>query len=412
VSFVDNKGNKEVYELIWHKVQSRLRHNDEDKFKSETCEVYGQIHFRNNKKRSVMKSFVKSMSLVLVASVSGAAAGVFVVEKKYEALGKSVSFNSIYDYPKAYSATELSLPKSSITKVAEYIGPTVVGISNNSENFLGRVVNQFTGSGIIISSEGLIVTNYHVIEGASKISVKLSGVDTKPINATLVGVDKTSDIALIKIDMKNLPAAILGDSSKVRAGDIAIAIGNPLGEEFAGSVTQGIVSATNRVIEIADSFTKETTVYKVIQTDAAINPGNSGGPLCNELGEVIGINSLKVGKNNNVEGMGFAISSNEVKNVVNQILSQGKVSRVDLGVIGSFYEDKTITGYYVRQVYGGASEAGILPTDIILQIDGVSIAKSGQLSEILEKYKAGDNVVCKVLRDDKKVDFKITLNEK
>jgi serine protease Do len=409
---VDNRGNKEVYDLIWHKVQSRLRHSDEDKFKSETCEVYGQIHFRNKKKRSVMKSIIKSMSLILVASVSGAAAGVFVVEKKYEALDKSISLNSIYDYPKSYSATELSLPKSSITKVAEYVGPTVVGISNNSENFLGSVVNQFTGSGIIISSEGLIVTNYHVIEGATKISVKLSGVDTKPINATLIGVDKTSDIALIKIDMKNLPAAILGDSSKVRTGDIAIAIGNPLGEEFAGSVTQGIISATNRVIEITDSFTKETTVYKVIQTDAAINPGNSGGPLCNELGEVIGINSLKVGKNNNAEGMGFAISSNEVKNVVNQILSQGKVSRVDLGVIGSFYEDKTITGYYVRQVYGGASEAGILPTDIILQIDGVNIAKSGQLSEILEKYKAGDNVVCKVLRDDKKVDFKITLNEK
>ena len=409
---MDNRGNKEVYDLIWHKVQSRLRHIDEDKFKSETCEVYGQIHFRNNKKRSAMKSLVKSMSLILIASVSGAVAGMLVIEKKYETLEKTTSLNSIYNYPKTYSATELSLPKSSITKVAEYVGPTVVGISNNSENFLGRVVNQFTGSGIIISSEGLIVTNYHVIEGATKISVKLSGVDTKPINATLVGVDKTSDIALINIDMKNLPTAILGDSSKVRAGDIAIAIGNPLGEEFAGSVTQGIISATNRVIEITDSFTKETTVYKVIQTDAAINPGNSGGPLCNELGEVIGINSLKVGKNNDAEGMGFAISSNEVKNVVNQILSKGKVSRVDLGVIGSFYEDKTITGYYVRQVYGGASEAGILPTDIILQIDGISIAKSGQLSEILEKYKARDTVVCKVLRDDKKVDFKITLNEK
>lgn len=409
---MDDRGNKDVYDLIWHKIQNRLRYKSDEKLKSDSCEIYGQINFRKSRKRSAMKGFVKSASVVLVASVSGAIAGGFVVEKKYDALGKSSYLYSIYNYPRAYSPTELSLPKSSITKVAEYVGPTVVGISNNAENFLGRVINQFTGSGIIISSEGLIVTNYHVIEGASKISVKLSGIDTKPINATLVGIDKTSDIALIKIEMKNLPAATLGDSSKVRIGDVAIAIGNPLGEEFAGSVTQGIISATNRRIEIVDAYTKETTIYKVLQTDAAINPGNSGGPLCNELGEVIGINSLKIGRNDNAEGMGFAISSNEVKNVVNEILSQGKVSRADLGVIGSFYEDKGITGYYVRQVYGGAYEAGILPTDIILQIDGVSIIKSGQVSEILEKYKTGDSVVCKILREDKKIDFKITLNEK
>jgi serine protease Do len=408
---VNDRENKYVYDLILHKVQYRLKSSNEDKMKRENCEALGQINFRKSRKRSAVKSIMKSVVVILVASVSGAVAGALVIEKKYESLGKSGFLSSAYSYPNTYNPTELSLPKSSITKVAEYVGPAVVGISNNAENFLGRVVNQFTGSGIIIRSDGLIVTNYHVIEGASKIAVKLSGSDTKPINATLVGIDKTSDIALIKVDMKGLTVATLGDSSKVRAGDVAIAIGNPLGEEFAGSVTQGIISATNRRLEIADSYTKGTTIYKVLQTDAAINPGNSGGPLCNELGEVIGINSLKMGRSENAEGMGFAICSNEVKNVVNEILNKGKVTRADLGVIGSFYEERDITGYYVRRVNGGAFEAGILPEDIILQIDGTSITKSIQVSEILEKYKVGDTVTCKVLREDKKIDFKVILKE-
>jgi serine protease Do len=405
---MDERKFKDVYDLKWRNSYDKADYKIEYEVQSGNAESFGQIKFRRSRKRSAMKGFVKSMALVLVASVSGAAAGVYVIERKYA----QVTPSNVYTYPSSYNPTGSSLPKNSITRVAEIVGPAVVGISNNAENFLGRVVNQSTGSGIIISQDGYIVTNQHVIEGANRIAVKLSGVETKPLNAVLIGVDKTSDIAVIKIDMKNLPTAKFGDSSKIRVGDTAIAIGNPLGEEFAGSVTQGIISATNRRIEVVDPYTKETTIYKVLQTDAAINPGNSGGPLCNELGEIIGINSIKMGYNQNVEGIGFAISSNEIVNVVNEILSSGKVSRPDLGVVGSYYEDRGITGYYVRQVFSGAAEAGIIPTDIILQIDGDSISKAGQLSQIIEKYKVGDTIICKVLRDEKKYDIKVVLKEK
>lgn len=231
------------------------------------------------------------------------------------------------------------LPKNSITKVAESVGPAVVGISNKTEGYFGQE-DQGSGSGIIFDPNGYIVTNNHVIDGAQKITIKLS--TGKVLNASLVGTDRRSDLAVIKVDAKNLPVAKFGDSSKVKVGDVAIAIGNPLGEEFAGTVTAGIVSATNRKIQYAGA------VYKLIQTDAAINPGNSGGALCNDAGEIIGINSLK----EKAEGIGFAISINEAKDIIKSLMDYGKVSRPYLGVAGKTIssEQTGVSGAYVAEV--------------------------------------------------------------
>ncbi len=294
------------------------------------------------------------------------------------------------------------LPKNSITKVAESVGPAVVGISNKTEGYFGQE-DQGSGSGIIFDPNGYIVTNNHVIDGAQKITIKLS--TGKVLNASLVGTDRRSDLAVIKVDAKNLPVAKFGDSSKVKVGDVAIAIGNPLGEEFAGTVTAGIVSATNRKIQYAGA------VYKLIQTDAAINPGNSGGALCNDAGEIIGINSLK----EKAEGIGFAISINEAKDIIKSLMDYGKVSRPYLGVAGKTIssEQTGVSGAYVAEVVqgSGAAAAGIKPTDIIVELDGKKVTKFEDLADILDTHKVGDTVKAKILRNSKYKEINIILSE-
>ncbi len=294
------------------------------------------------------------------------------------------------------------LPKNSITKVAESVGPAVVGISNKTEGYFG-VEDQGSGSGIIFDPSGYIVTNNHVIDGAQKITVKLS--TGKVLDASLVGKDTRSDLAVIKVNAKNLPVAKFGDSSKVKVGDVAIAIGNPLGEEFAGTVTAGIVSAINRKIQYGGAL------YKLIQTDAAINPGNSGGALCNEAGEIVGINSLK----EKAEGIGFAISINEAKDIIKSLMDYGKVSRPYLGISGKTIssEQAGVSGVYVAQVVqgSGSAAAGIKPTDIIVELDGKKVTKFDDLADILDSHKVGDSVKVKVLRNDKYKEVNIILSE-
>lgn len=361
----------------------------------------GKIKFINSRRRSNIKKIVKLCSFVLIAAVSGGISGAYVINKKYSNKAYTPSNQSIESKTK----TE-DMSKNVITKVAETVGPTVVGISNKSEGFFG-LQDAGSGSGIIIDSNGYIITNYHVIEGADKVTVKLSS--GKILNATLSGADQRSDLAVIKVDARNLPVAKFGDSSKVKVGDTAIAIGNPLGEEFAGSVTAGIISALNRRIQYNGA------IYKVLQTDAAINPGNSGGPLCNEAGEVIGINSLKLGSKLNAEGMGFAISINEAKNIMESLMNYGKVSRPYLGIYGESVvsEDNKVEGIYIQEVVlgSGAAAAGLKPTDIILELDKKKVNKFTDLAEILDKHKVGDSVQCKIWRNGKTIETNIVLSE-
>ncbi|WP_027625386.1 S1C family serine protease [Clostridium lundense] len=361
----------------------------------------GNIKFRKNRGGG-SRNFLKAIALILVSAITGGLSGAYVV-KKYNTPKTNYYQNA--NLTQNNTPTTES-PKNAINKVSETVGPAVVGINNKGESFWGTV-EQGSGSGIIFDANGYIVTNYHVIEGATNVSVKLASGNV--FQAKLVGADKRSDLAVIKINANNLPTAKFGDSSKVRVGDLAVAIGNPLGEEFAGTVTSGIISALNRTMQY------DGAIYKVLQTDAAINPGNSGGALCNENGEVIGINSLKIGPEAKAEGMGFAISINEAKGIIDSIMNYGKVKRPGLGVKGQSVSSKdgSIKGFYVNEVIlgSGAASAGIKPTDIIIEVDKTKINSFEDLAEVLDKHKIGDSVSCKVWRNGSEKSFKIVLSE-
>ncbi len=367
----------------------------------------GGIKFTNSRKRARLKSIAKGITFVLIAALSGGISGAYIVSEMYSTKPYILPNQSLTQpRNEGAQAKIVDTSKNSITKVAEVVGPTVVGISNKGEGYLG-LQDVGSGSGIIFDPNGYIVTNNHVIEGATKVTVKFSS--GKILPATVVGTDPRSDLAVIKVEAQNLPTVKFGDSSKVKVGDIAIAIGNPLGNEFAGSVTSGIISALNRKIQYGGA------IYKVLQTDAAINPGNSGGPLCNASGEVIGINSLKIGADQNVEGIGFAISINEAKDIIKSLMNYGKVSRPCLGIYGQSVvsEDNKIQGVYVKQVISGsgAATAGIKPTDIIVQLDNKNIKKFEELSDVLDKHKIGDSILCKIWRNGKNIEMNIVLSE-
>lgn len=393
---MDNDDYKEIKDAIWQQIDSGS----------------GEIKFIRNNKRRKLKIFLKGVAFMLIAIVSGGAAGAYIVEKKISSADfpyNSAPFNFFGDNNNASS----DIPKNTITKVAEAVGPAIVGVSNKIEGSFGEA-DAGSGSGIIFDSRGYIVTNNHVINGADKITVKLS--NGKVFNAKYVGSDTYSDLAVIKIDAKYLPTARFGDSSKVRVGDIAVAIGNPLGEEFAGTVTTGIICAVNR------KYYSGKNSYKLLQTDAAINPGNSGGALCNEDGEVIGINSLRLGSSSvgNIEGLGFAISINEAKTVIQTLMKdikqeEGKnESKPSFGIKGTdakANQNNGLKGTYINEVESGsaADKAGIKAADIIIQADDIRITRLQDIDAFLCSRKAGDTVVFKIWRQGDFVEVKVLL---
>ena len=410
---MDNKDNKEYGNASWEHM-------------SQEGKIYegAAIKFRNKGRRSKINSFFKGITFLLVAAVSGGATAVYVVDTKYSNMPLTYGPNNPSLLEQKENNTPAAvLPKNAINKVAETVGPTVVGISNKQETFFGE--RNSSGSGIIFKEDGYIVTNYHVIKGAEMITVKLANSD-KIFNAKLIGAEANRDIAVIKIEAEKLPIAKFGDSANVKVGDVAIAIGNPLGDEFAGSVTSGIISAINRKITMQDSSGKVTT-YKVLQTDAAINPGNSGGALVNEAGEIIGINSLKIEGSYNAEGMGFAITINEASEIIKRIMdgtteppgeqtTNQDEAKVVIGIVGRNAipeEANGVKGVYIEEVEAdlGAAAAGIRPSDIIVEVEKVKIETMIQLKELLAKHKAGDIINCKVWRNGKVLQTKVTLSE-
>ncbi|NLN06804.1 MAG: PDZ domain-containing protein [Firmicutes bacterium] len=307
---------------------------------------------------------------------------------------------------------------TAVVRAAEKVVPAVVGITNKVNVFSmfhGRTVLQDkgTGSGVIIDPDGYIVTNNHVIEGADEIWVTLG--DEKEYKAELVGKDRVSDLAVIKINAANLTAATFGDSDKIVVGEMAIAIGNPLGLRFSQSVTVGYISSKQR--EITDG----TQTLYVIQTDAAINSGNSGGPLVNLKGEVIGINTAKI-MLTGVEGMGFAIPSNTVKKVAEELIAKGYVVRPRLGVYNGGDIDAALAkqlqlpvdyGMIVYAVDPGspADKAGMRSGDIIIEFAGKKIETFSDLQKAIYAQKVGDTVEIVVVRDRQKLTLTATLTE-
>ncbi|MBQ7629223.1 MAG: trypsin-like peptidase domain-containing protein [Selenomonadaceae bacterium] len=280
-------------------------------------------------------------------------------------------------------------------RVAKSVGPAVVGITNRvvARDFFNRQVEATGwGSGVIFRSDGYIVTNNHVVEGTHELIVSLS--DGRTLNGELVGADELTDIAVVKIDAKDLPVAKFGNSDDIVVGEPAIAIGNPMGLEYSGSVTVGVISALNRQISGND-------VVSYLQTDAAINQGNSGGALVNADGELIGIPSVKIVRNG-FEGMAFAIPINTVKSVVDDIVSKGYVARPYLGITPFDKPTAARYGYtlsidkgvYVFQVAlgGAADRAGLQRDDIILSLDGKEVNSVSEIRAAINSHKVGDKI--------------------
>jgi serine protease Do len=367
------------------------------------------VKFVEEKKTGRFFRFVGLLLVILFSASIGGIIGGYYVKKSYSdsLYGKNVvgNVNNLNATPET-----ANLPKSSITEVAEIVGPAVVGINNNVRMY-GGVVSGGSGSGIIFDKGGYIITNHHVIEGASSVTVTLPG-SQKPIAAKIIGSDSKTDLAVLKIEADNLPVAKFGDSSKVRVGDLAIAIGNPLGQEFAGTVTVGYISAVNRVMKF------DNKEFKLLQTDAAINEGNSGGALVNEAGEIIGINTLKI-KNMGTEGMGFSIPINEAKPVIDELLKNGYVARPFVGISYRFIDEDIAKQYNVpvgaeidQVVKGsGAEEAGIRSRDILISFDGTELKDENTLPEKLKNHKIGDVVQATIWREGKKIDITIKLRD-
>lgn len=300
-----------------------------------------------------------------------------------------------------------------VPQIAEAVGPSVVGVvikhSFNDSIFSEQEAG--SGSGIIISSDGYIVTNSHVIEGASAIYVVLNNGEN--YSARVVGMDTKTDIAVIKIDAKNLAKAELGKSSDLKVGELAVAIGNPLGLEFQGSVTAGVISALDRSMEV------DGRKYTLVQTDAAINPGNSGGPLVNKYGYVIGINTVKI-SSSATEGMGFAIPIDIALPIIEELIEKGYVSgrpQIGIEIINiteamSMQYNVPVGVYVVNVVFGSAAEkAGIKSGDIIIKADGISVSTAEMLNDVKDKYKVGDTLTLTIVREGITIDVDVNLGE-
>lgn len=305
-----------------------------------------------------------------------------------------------------------------VVQIAKVVGPAVVGISNfqNRGNMFGRtgeMTEVGSGSGFIIDSKkGLIVTNNHVIEDGEKIVVSLA--DGRNITGELVGADTRTDLAVIRIQADNLTEISIGDSSLAQVGEPVVAIGNPGGEDFARSVTTGVISATNRFLSLEGEAS-----FNLLQTDAAINPGNSGGPLVNYNGKVIGINSAK-NSEDGYEGMGFAIPITDAMPIISQLIEKGYA--VHPGLLVSIDSRYTVewasqrgwpAGVYLSSVSsdGPAYQAGLQAGDVLTKINGVEITTSHELNHQLFKYKVGDTVTVTYYRQGQTKDVKIILAE-
>ena len=291
---------------------------------------------------------------------------------------------------------------------------STVGITTSiNTNYFGyKTTAAASGSGFIISSDGYIVTNHHVIDDANKITVTLY--DGKKYEGELVGSDESNDIAVVKIDAQGLTPVKLGSSGELNVGDEVAAIGNPLGE-LTFSLTKGVVSALDRTI------TAENTTMSLIQTDAAINAGNSGGALFNMKGEVVGVTNAKYSSSGmgtaSIDNIGFAIPIDNVKSIINSLIKNGYAASPYIGVgvaVSSAQSESEVSGAVIKKVYDDspAQQAGIKEGDIITEVNGKKIKNGSELTSYVKTTSKGDKMICKVDRDGTTLEVTITVDEK
>lgn len=364
-------------------------------------------------------SWLTVVILLIIAAIAGGLISLYIADATgmfNGTDGQSNSIDSNGSVNNNRTGIDWQADLSNISDIADQVAPSVVCIETVSEStnwFFGTQEVTASGSGLIYTEDGYIITNNHVVAGAKNIVVTLA--DGSQEEATIVGTDTRSDLALLKIPASGLTAAEFGDSDQVAVGNLALVIGNPGGEQFARSVTMGIISGLNRQIT-----TSEGSQFELLQTDAAINPGNSGGPLVNSAGQVIGITSVKI-VSSEFEGMGFAIPGNTVLYVIQSLLKNGYVIRPALGVYiygevnDSVADNNDLTvnyGVIVSPIAGGAADkAGIKQYDIIIAIDGTKVATTADLQEIIYKHQIGDSVKVSVMRENKEQSFNVVLQQ-
>ncbi len=408
---------------------------------TQASQQSNQSYYSENIKKTKNKR-VGAGQLILVAIISALlgggvvfTAGAFLtpIIQPYinDMLGIETKATSVGSQSEVHKKVEITQSTNPAEAIAEKVSPSIVGIqvTVKSQGFSFFDLGQDgvgEGSGVIIREDGYILTNNHVVTSAlvensnrlnegSKIEVILPSNKEKYYTATVVGRDSKTDIAVLKIDAKGLPAAELGDSDQVKSGELAIAIGNPGGLDYMGSVTSGIISGINRSIKMENGQT-----LKLLQTDAAINPGNSGGALVNSEGQVIGINTVKISASG-YEGIGFAIPINEANNIAESLMEFSYVKgRPYLGISidERFTEDvakmyKVPNGLLVYEVMplSCSYKAGIKAGDIITKFDGVEVKEFQDLETQKQKHKPGDSVEIELYREGKNLTITVVLDE-
>ncbi|UBH12538.1 S1C family serine protease [Macrococcus armenti] len=379
-----------------------------------------QIH-RQQPHKKQSSGFMK----MVLAGVVGSALTLGVTE-----LPELLSNDNKTISPVTVDHTKQDKNTSNLSQMLEQVSPAIVGVINMQQapssiydilsgNQSSDITPAGTGSGVIYQVDGndtYIVTNNHVVEDAKEVKVKLS--NGKTIDAELMGTDALTDIAVLKVTGNlNIKPVAFADSSKVRIGETVYAIGNPLGLELAGTVTEGIISSKERTMQVETSAGNASV--KVIQTDAAINPGNSGGALINTDGQLIGINSMKISANQ-VEGIGFAIPSNDTKTIIEQLVKNGKVERpyMGLGLIGI----QDVPASYLQELKINQDEGVIVARtdevssktfnkgDVITEIEGHKVSSDSDVRNyIYAHHKVGDSVKFTVYRDGSKKELTMTL---
>ncbi|WP_084489644.1 serine protease HtrA [Clostridiisalibacter paucivorans] len=374
------------------------------------------INKKPRKKRGLFSYFI----VALIGALVGGILSVYIAPNYL--YGNIIPLPQIYKGNTVIEGQKINIsPKDDLTiatAVAKKAVKTVVGITTletQVDIFFGPRQLQGVGSGLIIDSKGYILTNSHVVGdgNAEKITVQFENGDKKP--AEVIWNDIALDLAIIKVNASNLPVAELGDSDNLQVGEVAIAIGNPLGLQFQRTVTSGIISGLERTIRDQNIMMED-----LIQTDASINPGNSGGPLLDAEGKVIGVNTAKI---TSAEGLGFAVPINVAKTIIDQVINEGKVTTVYLGIRGVEVEkyEKALgveltadEGIILIEIIkdSPAHKAGIKPGDVLKSIDGKEVLDMNTLRPVLYKYRPGDKAKVKLMRNGENIELEIEFERK